>query len=62
MCIHPSPCYGDEQHSKVDFITHLNYPHTWNPLKYTKPIKFSSLLMDWTVGLKDIFSPLIKSH
>ena len=59
MCIHPSLCYGEGQYSKVDFITHPNHPHTWNPLKYTRPIEFSHIQMDWTEG--QIFSFTIKS-
>ena len=50
MCIYPSICYGEGQYSRVNFITHLNHPHTWNPLKYTRPIEFSPIQMDWTVG------------
>ena len=62
MCIHPSPCYGKGQHSRVDFITHPNHPHAWKPLKYTRPIEFSPIQMDWTVGSRvEFFSFNIKS-
>ena len=50
MCIHLLPCHGERQHSGVDFITHPNHPYTWNPLKYTRPIRFLPIEIDWTVG------------
>ena len=50
MCIHPSPCYGEIQHSRVDFITHLNYPHTWKPLSTIDQLNFH--LSKW-IGLLD---------
>ena len=47
--------WGMDAHKYFYIYIHPNHPRTWDPLNYTRSIKFSPNQMDWTVGSKFFF-------